>query len=218
MDQAAILTLGEVVRRFRSEARLSQEELAERAGLSPRTVSNIETGAAPCPRAITLSLLSEALGLDAAKKRHLFDVARLRKLPSAATGSASFAEAMGPFGRTVSLDAGQRLFAHGAAGDTMYFILSGTVRLAESGVDLGAGSIVGEIAMFSPDARRTQTAVASSEVRLLELRREHMPVVHRRFPEFSVHLLRLVTSRLLEHTGRLRTQSHTSGPLQSPAA
>ena len=60
--------LADLVRRFRLEARISQEALAERAGLSARTVSDLECGVARSPRAMTLTLLSEALGLSPADR------------------------------------------------------------------------------------------------------------------------------------------------------
>ncbi len=63
--------LADLVRRFRSEARISQEALAERAGLSARTVSDLECGVARSPRAMTLTLLSEALGLSPADRDRL---------------------------------------------------------------------------------------------------------------------------------------------------
>ena len=44
-------------------AALSQEELAERAGLSPRGVSDLERGARTAPRLETVRLLADALGL-----------------------------------------------------------------------------------------------------------------------------------------------------------
>jgi predicted ATPase/DNA-binding XRE family transcriptional regulator len=70
--EAPPLALADLLKQYRSEARLSQEELAERARLNVRTVSDIECGVAKAPRAITLSLLAEALALDAGA------VARLR--------------------------------------------------------------------------------------------------------------------------------------------
>jgi predicted ATPase len=54
---------------------LSQEELAERAGISTRAVSNIETGV-NVPRAITISLLAEALELAADEREGLRGAAR----------------------------------------------------------------------------------------------------------------------------------------------
>ena len=68
---AAPATLADLIRQFRSDARLSQEDVAERAGVSTRTVSDIECGVAKSPRAITLSLLAEALGLDEAARDRL---------------------------------------------------------------------------------------------------------------------------------------------------
>jgi transcriptional regulator with XRE-family HTH domain len=218
MRKSTKMTSAELVRQFRSDARLSQEDLAERAGLSPRTISNIETGAAPSPRAITLSLLAEALGLDAAKRELLFDVSRTRKPTLGAMSGELSGDWLEPFGRVVSLNAGERLFSIGEPGDRMYLIVSGTVRLAESGVDLGPGSFVGEIAIFSPDARRTQTVSAISQCRFIELSPDEMPTLHRRFPEFSAHLLRLVTSRLLQNTGRLEARAKSSESARSPAA
>jgi predicted ATPase/DNA-binding XRE family transcriptional regulator len=74
-------SLGEVLRLFRSAAHLSQETLAERSGLSTRTVSDIETGSARTPRLITIMLLAEALGLSATERTRLQNAARR---PSAA--------------------------------------------------------------------------------------------------------------------------------------
>ena len=67
--------LGDLVRRFRLDARLSQEALAERAGLSARAVSDIERGTSR-PRAITLSLLEEALSLNASAREQIRSAGR----------------------------------------------------------------------------------------------------------------------------------------------
>lgn len=68
--------LGELLRDFRTAALLSQEALAERARLSVRTVSDIETGSARTPRLVTVMLLAEALGLDDGDRNRLRDAAR----------------------------------------------------------------------------------------------------------------------------------------------
>jgi predicted ATPase/DNA-binding XRE family transcriptional regulator len=69
-------SLAEVLRLFRSTAHLSQEALAERAGISTRTVSDIETGAAKSPRLVTVMLLGEALGLATEDRARLAAAAR----------------------------------------------------------------------------------------------------------------------------------------------
>jgi transcriptional regulator with XRE-family HTH domain len=54
---------GRLLRRYRSEAALTQEELAERAGLSVRAVSDMERGHTLQPYARSVRLLCDALGL-----------------------------------------------------------------------------------------------------------------------------------------------------------
>jgi non-specific serine/threonine protein kinase len=54
---------GALLRRARRAAGLTQEELAERAGLSVRAVSDLERGVKRGPRAASLRLLVDALGL-----------------------------------------------------------------------------------------------------------------------------------------------------------
>jgi predicted ATPase/DNA-binding XRE family transcriptional regulator len=68
---AASLPLSELLRQYRAEAHVSQEELAERAGVSARAIGDIETGISLWPRAITISLIAEALQLDAAARETL---------------------------------------------------------------------------------------------------------------------------------------------------
>jgi predicted ATPase/DNA-binding XRE family transcriptional regulator len=69
-EQAA-LNFGGLLRQLRAEARLTQEELAEAAQLSPRSVSDLERGVNRTARKETAELLADALGL-AAPVRELF--------------------------------------------------------------------------------------------------------------------------------------------------
>jgi transcriptional regulator with XRE-family HTH domain len=57
-------TFGLLLRRYRLAASLSQEALAERAGLSPSAIASLERGRRTTPRLETVSLLATALGLD----------------------------------------------------------------------------------------------------------------------------------------------------------
>ena len=52
-----------LLRRYRLEAELTQEELAERAGISARAVSDLERGAKLRPHRTTVELLADALNL-----------------------------------------------------------------------------------------------------------------------------------------------------------
>jgi class 3 adenylate cyclase/tetratricopeptide (TPR) repeat protein/DNA-binding XRE family transcriptional regulator len=59
----AALSFGGLLRQLRAEARLTQEELAEAAGLSPRSVSDLERGINRTAHKDTAGLLADALGL-----------------------------------------------------------------------------------------------------------------------------------------------------------
>ena len=57
------LSFAGLLRQLRDEAELTQEELAEAAGLSPRSVSDLERGINRTARLDTARLLAGALGL-----------------------------------------------------------------------------------------------------------------------------------------------------------
>lgn len=141
----------------------------------------------------------------------LREIAQTRKAILAAIKGDLQIDWLEPYGHTVALNHGDRLFALGDLGDTIYFIMTGTVQLVESGIALGPGSLIGEIAIFSEQGRRTQSAVASSDARLLAMSQEELLTLYRRHPDFGVYLLRLVIARLLENNVRLQALGSSPG-------
>ena len=129
----------------------------------------------------------------------LWEIGQTRKAIAAAIKGDLQTDWLSPYGSTILLHQGEQLFAQGDVGGTIYFVLSGTMQLVESGISLGPGSLLGEIALFSPQGRRTQGAVASSDCRLLAMSQEELLTLYRRHPEVGIYLLRLVTGRLLEN-------------------
>src|SRR4051794_32999747 len=69
-------SFGNLLRHYRVEAGLTQEELAERASLSARGISDLERGARGLPRRDTLQLLLQALDLSPADRATLVAAAR----------------------------------------------------------------------------------------------------------------------------------------------
>jgi transcriptional regulator with XRE-family HTH domain/tetratricopeptide (TPR) repeat protein len=61
----------ELARRFRRRAGLTQEALAERSGVSVRTIRGLETGKRANPQLATVRLLAQALGLSPAEQDEL---------------------------------------------------------------------------------------------------------------------------------------------------
>ena len=77
-----VLGFGGLLRRLRAEAGLTQEELAAAAGLSPRSVSDLERGVSGTARTQTARLLADALGL-AGPERVIFEAAARGLAPAA---------------------------------------------------------------------------------------------------------------------------------------
>src|ERR671910_2711642 len=73
-------SFGDLLRHHRIAAKLTQEALAERAGLSTRGVSDLERGARGLPRKDTLRLLLQALDLSPADRTALTIAARRRSV------------------------------------------------------------------------------------------------------------------------------------------
>jgi tetratricopeptide (TPR) repeat protein/transcriptional regulator with XRE-family HTH domain len=89
-DQPA-LEFGGLLRELRVKAQLTQEELAEAAGLSPRTVSDIERGISRKAHKDTARLLADALHLIGPDRAQFEAVARRRDPGNAGPGAAAAA-------------------------------------------------------------------------------------------------------------------------------
>ena len=81
--------VGDLVRRHRIAAALSQEALAERAGLSVRAISDLERGVHRVPRLETVRLLADALALARPSRAELLAAARPSRWPRRAPASRS---------------------------------------------------------------------------------------------------------------------------------
>jgi predicted ATPase/DNA-binding XRE family transcriptional regulator len=83
---AELPPFGELLRAERHTAQLTQEELAERARLSPRAISDLERGVNRTARKATARLLADALGLEEPLRSRFLAAARAR--PSGSTEAA----------------------------------------------------------------------------------------------------------------------------------
>ncbi|GIH94150.1 helix-turn-helix domain-containing protein [Planobispora siamensis] len=64
-------SLGTLIRAWRDRALLTQEQLADRAGVNVRTIRRLEGDAVGRPRNASIRLLIEALDLDARERAEL---------------------------------------------------------------------------------------------------------------------------------------------------
>ena len=84
---ADTIGFGALLRRHRLAAGLTQEALAERAGLSAKAVSDLERDPARTPRLGTVTLLADGLGADQDGRAELLAAAR-RRTPGGRAGQA----------------------------------------------------------------------------------------------------------------------------------
>jgi CRP/FNR family transcriptional regulator len=103
----------------------------------------------------------------------------------------------------VDLVRGQRLFDEGDAGDRLYVVLDGKIKLTRAAPDgrenllsvLGPGEMFGELSLFDPRPR-TSSAVAVTESRLAALAHDELRDWLTGRPDVSLHLLRALAQRL----------------------
>src|SRR5947207_11964553 len=100
MEATPSLKFGDLLRRYRLAAGLTQEELAERAQVSPRAISDLERGARSRPWRETIQLLVDALGLAQPERVALEASARLPRAPVAVGTLEKPANTVSRVGRT----------------------------------------------------------------------------------------------------------------------
>ncbi len=102
---------------------------------------------------------------------------------------------------------GEVIVRQGETGDVLYLIVSGDVSVqveSEDGVRIevarrGLGEYVGEMAILSHEPRMA-TLIADGDVRTLCLEQESFEGILRERPETSLAVMRVLCSRLREHT------------------
>lgn len=122
-------SFGTLLRHYRSMAGLTQEALAERAGLSARNIRDLERGGQRRPRRDTVERLATALALQPADQA-LF-VAAIRWPGTAGTDLIAAPEIAAPplVGRTLELE---RLERHLAGGEPALLLLTGEPGIGKS--------------------------------------------------------------------------------------
>jgi CRP/FNR family transcriptional regulator, cyclic AMP receptor protein len=103
----------------------------------------------------------------------------------------------------VALARGERLFDEGDAGDALYVVLDGKVKLTRTSADgrenlislIGPGEMFGELSLFDPRPR-TMSASAVTDVRLAALAHDDLRSWLNGRPDVAMHLLAALARRL----------------------
>ena len=111
-----------------------------------------------------------------------------------------------PFSTTRNATAGKAVFRRGDPANDMFFIVSGRFRLAEFGIELPPGSVVGELGLLAPDQSRTATLECLEDGELLQISYDQLKQLYYQNPQFGFYFLQLTSRRLFDNIGKLEKE------------
>lgn len=121
-----------------------------------------------------------------------------------------------PFTSTRRTKGGDVLFRKGDTADGMFFVVSGRYRLAELGMDVMQGQLVGELGLLAPTQSRTQTLECIESGELLQINYEHVKQLYYQNPQFGFYFIQLASRRLFENIARLERELATCKAANAP--
>ena len=95
--------------------------------------------------------------------------------------------------------AGHTLFTEGEPGEVMYVLMSGTVEISVNGKVVETaekGALLGEMSLVEEAAQRSASATALSDCILVTIDAHRFHFLIQNTPNFAVHVMRVIASRL----------------------
>jgi len=129
----------------------------------------------------------------------------VRKVRSASQGDLSM-DWLKPFMHKHSYKKGDVLFHKDDHAEEMFYIVSGTCRIKQLGIDLHPGQLVGELGFLTPEHKRTQTVECTDDVEMLTITYDKVGELYFQNPTFGFYFLRLTSERLLQNVKRLERE------------
>jgi Cyclic nucleotide-binding domain len=105
---------------------------------------------------------------------------------------------------------GDILFHKDDVADAMFYISSGRFCLAELGIELLPGQLVGELGLLAPGNRRTQTLECVESGEVLCITYPQVKQLYYQNPKFGFYFLQLTSNRLFDNVGRLERELKTT--------
>jgi CRP-like cAMP-binding protein len=106
-------------------------------------------------------------------------------------------KALVPFMTKTEKPEGTYLFKRGDDALDIFYLTDGTVVIEELDIELSAGQLIGEIAMFTPDKKRTQSVRCAENCTLMQISEEKALQIYAENPEFGIYVTKMMVSRLL---------------------
>jgi CRP-like cAMP-binding protein len=90
-----------------------------------------------------------------------------------------------------------------------FYVVAGEVELVEIKQTRGAGTLLGEIGLFTPNGRRTMTVRCKTDVEAATIGYDQIKELYFQNPQFGFKLLHLVVARL-QSNAELATAAATA--------
>ena len=158
------------------------------------------------PRAQLPGLLLNAILLPV-NARRVWEIRKLTAEITRATQETPVSQWLLPHMRARPFRAGEVLFRKGDAADKLLYVGSGELTLPEIGKKVSPGELLGEIGLFSPDNRRTQTLQAVTDGEVYEMTGEMLFQLYYQHPKLGFYMMRLLAERLLKDLERQKAQT-----------
>jgi predicted ATPase/DNA-binding XRE family transcriptional regulator len=100
--------------------------------------------------------------------------------------------------------AGDVIFRAGEEARELLYVVSGTVALEEIGLEVGAHELLGEIAFFSAQNRRSASALCRTDVVVRSIGQDALVDLYEGEPSFRLSLIAVFTRRLLQDLESMR--------------
>jgi CRP/FNR family transcriptional regulator, cyclic AMP receptor protein len=142
--------------------------------------------------------------------KRLSEILRLTKQIEAATEKSPVSEWLIPHMHLHKHKAGHVLFREGDEADEIYYVASGTLRLEGVGATIGPDNLVGEIALFSPEKKRTLTVVCETDCELYTMTDEQIYRLYYQNPKLGFYFMKLIVERLLRDVQRHKAAAQAS--------
>jgi CRP/FNR family cyclic AMP-dependent transcriptional regulator len=101
-----------------------------------------------------------------------------------------------PYTRPKNFKAGDIIMERGEYATAAFYIVAGEVEIVERNETFGKGTLLGEIGLFTPDGRRTNTVRCKTNVQTAVIDYDQFKQLYFQNPQFGFRLLHLVVARL----------------------
>ncbi|MEJ6002041.1 Crp/Fnr family transcriptional regulator [Paucibacter soli] len=166
----------------------------------------------------SMSTLAASLLLLPINVYRAIEVTRLtRQVRGAAAAADHVGHWLKPHMKVRKLKAGQVLFNKGDRAEHLYLLAQGQMTLADIGQPLPQGRIFGEIALFSPEHRRTRTVQALTACTVLQIHESTVRQLYYQHPDFGFHLIELLAEGLAQDVARAEAAAQPTQAIRPEA-